>query len=522
MKKKKILVIGLLLSGLLSPALGITAAGAQTTTETVVNLQSVVKTALENNTDLFIASKQISVSEGALQSASSSFDRQVSNTLSYNKNNTAVFDDDTTVYDDDKTVGKTTSLGMNFSRKNRAGNTHNISISAIQDLDNKTVAPKLHNTGTVNMTVNIPLARGKGSKVTTANEKSAALSIEAAKHDYNSQFTAVVLNASNAYLDYCAIYRKLEIMELAEESAKKTVDEAGKQFERGAIQKNELNALIGSLSDKTNLRIQLENACNEAGEKLNLLMGVYDENAFVLFKPSDDFPRIVDAIDVNNFSSLEVYLNKAFSNRPDYLAAVKRLNSSEFALISAKDSIRHRIDLQVGGGYTGADNGTSKSKLFRSLSGNVTGANASAAVVYEWPSDNNAAKGNLKQQKAACDIAGARVASLKKQIKANIANSLSSLKKSAESFESAKQAVDSYSRSAESEAIKYSNQKCSSIDMITIQDRRTSAQLNLVDAVTAFLKSVISLKYELGFIQNKYFSDRMISRSELTSLDDIK
>jgi len=492
------------------------------TEENIITLESAVKTAIENNTDLFVSSKQVEISEGALQSASGAFDTSVSNSVSYVNSKKGLFSDDNDEYAGGKSAETNTSYNLNYTQKKRTGNTYNVSISSLQELDNKIPTEKKHNTGNVNISVTVPLARGKGAAAATAAEKSASASLGASRLDYSSDLAATVLKTVNAYWDYCVIYRKLEILKQAVIESEKTMNEAQALFKKGRIHKEELSALIGSLNENINLKIQFENALNEAGENLKLLMGLYDEKPMTLFKPVDEFPVFTNCVKKSDFSSLEIYLNKAFQTRPDFLACQKRLESAGFDLISAEDSVKPAIDLQIGGGYNGISEGTSQAEAFKALNRNINGANAKASLVYEWPCANNAAKGRLKQQKASHDQQAAKVKTMKKRIRSSVAIALSDLIKSAESLESAKKSVEAYEKSVRNEAKKYSRKNSSSIDLISLQDRLTIARANLIDAAGACTKSLAAFKYELGLINGLYFTDNAITFSELTNFDDIK
>lgn len=494
---------------------------ASETSENLITLEQAVKIAVENNTDLFISQKQIDVSEGAEQSAAGAFDRQVSTSVSYSNSKAGIFDDDTDLRPDNKVAGTNTSYNMNYSKKSRSGQTIGATVSTLQELDNKIPSQKRHNTGNVNMNVTIPLGQGKGKAVTTAPEKAAKKTTDASRHDYNQQLASLILNVSAAYWDYMADFQKLEILKDAEKRNQKIVENAKNLARKKIISKNELDALIGSLNDKTHIRIQVENACRESSEKLSLLLGVYTSKAFNVPCPADKFPEVPKDLKLSNYGNFEMCLNKAFTLRPDYLAAEARLKSAEFTLVSAKDAVRPGVNLQLGAGYTGIDNGTSKTAMFTSLNNNLKGANATASVTYQWPSDNNSAKGNFKQQKAAFEQANARYLALKKQIKSSLAVAYSNLQKSIDAFQSANDAVSAYLKSADHESAKYSSRKNSSIDMITIEDRLTSAKINAVDASCDYAKSLLNFKYELGLVYGVYYSDKIISFKELTSIEDI-
>nr|HPG59461.1 TolC family protein [Candidatus Wallbacteria bacterium] len=185
------------------------------TEENIITLESAVKTAIENNTDLFVSSKQVEISEGALQSASGAFDTSVSNSVSYVNSKKGLFSDDNDEYAGGKSAETNTSYNLNYTQKKRTGNTYNVSISSLQELDNKIPTEKKHNTGNVNISVTVPLARGKGAAAATAAEKSASASLGASRLDYSSDLAATVLKTVNAYWDYCVIYRKLEILKQA-------------------------------------------------------------------------------------------------------------------------------------------------------------------------------------------------------------------------------------------------------------------------------------------------------------------
>ncbi len=495
---------------------------AENTVEKDLTLEYAIKTAIENNTDLFISEKQIDINEGNLQSAGADFDVKISSSISYSNTKRGLFSDDTDRYDGDKSAGTLTNYNLNYSQKKRSGNIYNISVSSLQELDNKIPSEKKHNTGNVNLSVTMPLAKGKGKNAAAALENSAAASLEAGKLDYDHNFAAIILKTANAYWDYCMIYHKLEILKQAENEARQTVTDANILYKKGSIHKEELRVLEGSLNEKINLKIQFENARNEAGEKLKLMMGIYDEKPLPYFKPANKFPEFTEGFKKTDFSSLEIYLEKAFKSRPDFLAALKRLDAAGIDLISAKDSIKPKIDLQIGAGYNGIAEGTSQSDALKALNRNLTGANASAALIYEWPCANNASKGKLKQNKAVYEQREAKIKELKKQIRANIAIALSDFIKAVESLESAKKSIDAYKKSVDHEIRKYSIKNSSSIDLISLQDRTITARANLIDAMGECVKSLIALKYELGLIHSVYFTDKTITFSELTNFNDIK
>ena len=141
----------------------------------------------------------------------------------------------------------------------------------------------------------MPLLRGRGVETTTATERAARESLQSTQFAYRHTVAARITASVNAYWDYLAALRALDIRILSEARSLLLLDDARRLARGDEIPQADVLQNEAQLARDRGLRLAAEQTVVEAGSALAIAMGLPGVDVTQLAPPLDDFPELQPA-----------------------------------------------------------------------------------------------------------------------------------------------------------------------------------------------------------------------------------
>ena len=464
-----------------------------------VGLLDAIRLTLSQNPDIQLQEKQVESSQGALQQAAGQFDPALRLTAGRTVDNSPLNQQSHDSYASQgfsvsriRTETTAYSLALDTPLRNGIVLSPSIGVTSTAGTFNDFSSLSAQNQGKVNFSIRVPLLKGGGESA-AALETAANMEWEASKQDLRFSISQSVLNTVTAYWGLLATGKNLEIAREAEASVRRMVDETRKLIEADELPAADLNMLSANLLDKTASRIFAEQALRDARQRLGQAMGLPYLQITTL-EPADAFPYFVTEL-----SGLESQVTRlielAMKRRPDFAAAQLRQNSARTLADAAQTNLKPQLDVTVSVGYAGLAEG---GNIMGGLGQNRGGANIGTSISYQWPFDNNAARGRYLQQAAAYDQSTIRTASVERSIGIGVESALSGLANSARQLKESEESVELYRVSVENEKTKYKLGTSTMIDVLAVNDRLLNARLSNISYRLNTLNALARLNFEAG------------------------
>lgn len=465
-----------------------------------VGLLDAVRLTLAKNPDIQLGEKQVESGQGVLQQASGQFDPSLSLTAGRSVDNTPLNQQSRALYARQgfpvsQVSTNITSYNLALQKLLRNGIVLSPSIGATSTSGTLNDFSQLsaQNQGKVNFSIRVPLLRGSGESA-AAGETAAGLEWEARKQDLRYAISQSVLNTVTAYWSLLAAGKNLAIARESEASVRRMVGETRKLIEADELPAADLNMVKANLLDKTASRISAEQAQLVARQRLGQVMGISYRKIAAL-EPVDGFPVIATKLATLQSQSLRL-IDLAMSRRADLAAARLRQDSARTLAGAAQSNLKPQLDVNLSVGYSGLAEGGSV--IPGGLDQNRGGANIGTSISYQWPFDNNVARGQYRQQAAAYDQSTIRTSSLERAIALGVESALSALTHGAQQLEKSEETVELYRISEENEKTKYKLGISTMIDVLTTSDRLLSARLSNIAFRLNTLNALAQLNFETG------------------------
>ena len=349
--------------------------------------------------------------------------------------------------------------------------------------------PDLWNLG-IGFSLDAFLLRGRGFEATGAPEKAARINWEASLLTFKQTTAASVLNTVSAYWALVAAEENVRIARQTFELDTRRIDVTKALIEGDEIPRAEISRVLASqASDEGALR-SAERSLWEARVTLALAMGVSVRGEANAPLAADSFPAPVDdaflrTIDVPSLA------DQAVDRRYDRQAALKIRDAGGVLLVAARTGLRPQLD------FHGKISANSVGQA--SLSTTADGWSAPAFTIefdFSKPIGNNAALGRLLQSEATYDQQSISATDLARNIRANVVQEARSLQATRAQLARAKESVEAYGRTIESENEKFRGGQSSLIDTILTQQLQTSALQVYAAAQQQYATLLAQLRYE--------------------------
>lgn len=484
---------------------------------TGVTLLSAVRASLGKNPNIQLQEKQVDYSRGSLTVASGQFDPTLTASASRSKSSTLSPAISLIGGPDVNSSSTDYSLGLSKEFRDGITVTPSVDVTGTHTQYNPYAGQSdaKINTATVQLNILFPLLQGGGTQAVAATETAAGLEYEASVDSLHHQVASTVYDTVSAYWSYVAASQRLDILRQAEQTTQRFVSDIRKLIAADERPAADINLVLANLSGRTASRIAAEQALVVARQNLGTAMGLDYGDIEALPLPSSAFPPATDQA-MSLMRSAQV-VKDALSRRWDLKASQTRMKENHVLLVADRLNKRHALNLNVGLGYNGLNQGNS---VFKALRDQRSGPNVSASIRYTWPIGNNVADGTYMQQSASYDQSLISTRDLSRTISANVGSAVDAVRRAALQLAESQAAVHLYKVTVGNEMKKLKLGTATILDVVTIQDQLVAAELNNVNQKAAYATAVARLRYETGYMVASTASSGTLSASNLTAIPD--
>ncbi|RJR47978.1 MAG: TolC family protein [Deltaproteobacteria bacterium] len=171
-------------------------------------------------------------------------------------------------------------------------------------------------------------------------------------------------------------------------------------------------------------------------------------------------------------------------------------------------------------GYGGLQESGNFRDYLNSINHNTVGLNYSASLMFKYPLGNNAAEGLAAQKLAQKRQAQIQSADLDRKIRSNVLVTLEALIRYRAALKKAREAVALYRRGYADENLRFRMGVSTIIDLITVQNRLSSAMITEVDSQLDYANAVVRLRFETGTLLIKEKDRYRVEMKRLIRIPD--
>ncbi len=481
-----------------------------------IPLLTCVEATLAQQPNILIQKEQTVINEGIYETEKGAFDTFLRPSVTHSQQNTPLSALNRATFGAQKQQARVTDAALKLDKQLRNGISAGPQVRVTQnntsnDLDVAT------NRAQVNFVINVPLLRDRGREATGAREMAAEKELEASLARDRFTSSQSIFNTLSAYWNYVGAKKSLETLVESEARAKEILDKTNKLVDAGEKPRSDLDQLVANLADKTASRIRAEQSLTEQKQALGFAMGIPFEEIDTLPLPADPFPKPGE----RPYPALEekdALIKTAVEKRGDLQEFKLKERSAEILMTSAKNGLLHKLDMNFAAGYAGLEEGTGGSAFVDAFSERVSGFNSTVGVTYELPFANASARGQYLQAKAAFEQRKIQTYDLKRQISSRVATAILALKRNAEELQSSTQAYTLYTKAVKSETEKLRLGMSTFIDVIDMEDRRLTTQLNHISAHQRYVIALAQLRFETGTFFDSEGEKNTLALADLTSI----
>lgn len=343
----------------------------------------------------------------------------------------------------------------------------------------------------------LPLMRGRGRDVTTADERAAALGRDSAVLDLRHAAAVVITSVVTSYWNLAAAQQSLAVATASTERETLLLDNLRALIAADQLPRSDAVPATASLADREATRVSATQLYIEARQQLIVDMGQrLDE-----LPPTprlDDFPD-ADRLPAPDLpGDPQAFIAAALRQRADYAAAETRVQAARVRRDAARNGLLPAVNFQLELGYTGFAQGGAFSNYFAGLASHVRGPNVTGRVTYQFPSQNSLAIGRLEQTEAELQRAQLELADLARLIHSSVITTFNAVRNARLRLDLARQSVAAFKTALEGERDKLTLGSSSIVELLTIEDRLTSAADREVAARQAYAAALVEFRFATG------------------------
>jgi outer membrane protein TolC len=354
------------------------------------------------------------------------------------------------------------------------------------------------NTSALSLVINIPLLRGRGRKAVAAREEAAAREVEASLFDLDQVMAQLIANTASSYWSLVAAQKQVAVAMEAETRGRTYLDNVKALVDADQVPRNDMNEATANLASRSATRIAAEQQLATARQQMAFNMGAAAAKMLTGVDATEDFPATGQTPPADTLTSLEYFLQEGLQNRGDYLASERRQVEARTLVTAAKNALLPQLNLTLSGGYAGLQEGRSVGNLLASSVGSIPGPTASGGINYTFPTGNHAASGQLIQAKASAIQAEQLSQNLARTISSEISVAVEGVRNSILQVKEADQAVLSSRAALEGEQEKYRTGFGSIVDVLTTEDRLTTALNSQIQAQLDYALALVQFRLATG------------------------
>lgn len=457
-----------------------------------LRLADALRLALSANPDLQVQQSATEAARGQLQQASGQFDTVLGAGADYARQQVPSLLPGAV-------QGSTYSTGYRVGARQqlRSGPTLGASLDARSFQDSALQGAQAPGTVTLGVTLNLPLLRGRGGREVAATEDAAGLQVEASELALRDSAAQALYRTLSAYWAYAVQFSLERVARDSEQRSRDLLASTQKLVDAAEKPRGDLVLLQADLADRVASRQAAALALSEARIALGRLLGMDGAAIAAMAEPADPLPAIL-AIGMPAEAQLVQLRAAAQQRRPDLAA----LGAAAAAAGRQAEAARHRLlpelNLELGVAYAKAHDGSNRYPWWSEPGRVQHGPSLSARLVYEFPLQNNAARGQLRERAAQLDQANVQRRDLQAAVAAGIDSAVASLATRSAQLQVAQQALALYERAVGQEIVKQKNGIATLIDVINVEARFINARTTYLQTYLAYAQAMARLRYESG------------------------
>jgi len=465
-----------------------------------LGLQQVALITLKNSPTIEQGKLGVYSARAGARMASGAFDIGTSVLGSANENRPAFgFDQDT----QDLTFG----LNKGF----RTGIRTNVS-AGISRIDNRVSPQDTNNISNLNLSITIPLLKGRGYVSAAAGEKSAQLQSQAAELNFYHGISKILLASTNAYWDYKAAIENLKVQENSEKMVQEWTNAAAdaikSRYGEAALKKfqAEKNRIDGYLSDKRRNTIAAKDRVGSTKGALGVIMGIQPADVANIGEPSQNFSSewgdILAKLEQQHI--LNKWVATAIENRLDIQAAKLNQEASAVQLAKARQDVLPQLNFGLHAGRNAIELGDGYNRYVDALNSDIRGTDAGATLTFSYPLGNNFAEGQRDLANATHSLSVINTNDLIRTIPVLIGIDAGGLKARLKEAVAAKKSVENYESSLRgrynSMRNRFFEDPNAFFNLMDTEEKLTEASNNLVNSLLGLAKAIAKLRFQTGTI----------------------
>ena len=353
------------------------------------------------------------------------------------------------------------------------------------------------NAAALMVSIKQPLLRNMGRIGQSGEYMAARVDVERAHLVRN--FTAQVLgySAAQAYWHYVFAQRAVENLEVSAQRMTKMVEDVEFLVKEGQRPEADLTQIRAQRSQRFAQVIQAKNARITAKRTLAKSMGMSFEEAQSLPPPVDSIPELSETIR-SQVLDTQPYVDNALTRRRDIQAQERWIERTEIVRRMYKQNRLPSLDLSVNMGYIGLVAENQASALFSAIGKNVKGASGGASLTFELPFQNNAARAAHAQKEVEYRKGKLQLYDMTRAVSMDVELALESLRNSMEEVKYRSRTVDFYRTAVDGERVKWMEGMSTIIDILVMEDRLTTAQIDALRARRNYAVALTTLAFSTG------------------------
>jgi outer membrane protein TolC len=461
------------------------------------DLVDIVTLALEKNAEIRVQNARVDAAAGQLQQADGKFDPMVFAGALQSRTVTALLPPGPAGQREQRDYLVQYQAGVQKLLRN--GNMIETTLTADSRRDNvlEAAPDPARNYMLLSTAVTVPLLKGRGAHVTSAEVESASQRLQASRHERRFRTSQVMQATLGAYWDYVARARLETLAQATARRSKDLLDSTEKLVQANERPRGDLVLLRADYVDKRAAAMLAAQALVDARRALARYLGIDGNAAALLTLREEAFPPESPAI--ARLLGLAPALSAlVLQRRDDILGAQLQLEQASLQQSVARDNLKPQLDLRVGFAYGKASEGGSRYGFPAQPGPTVGKPSAFAQLNYQFPLGNRTATGQLVERAALQDEMAIVLRDTQTAATNGVLAAVQQLATSAAQLASGKESLALYEQAVNQEISKQQNGIATLIDVITIESRYNQAQANLIQLHAQYAKALVNLQHETG------------------------
>ena len=465
-----------------------------------LTLADALRSTLLRHPQLRIQEQQVIAQRGVLQQAAGQFDLSLGGDASQGHTYRPLTDYEEFIYnqyDQSRIASAATNssqIAFGATQQFRNGIIINPNITASRITDNLTNTKGISQ-GSIQFAVTLPLLRGRGRPVVTAQEASSEHQLEAALFEVNETISGLLAAVASSYWNVVAATKQLEVLRGSELRAKALTESTQSLIDADRLPRTDLNEVNANMAVREANRLTGEQRLVEARQQMAIDMGLDASEMSELPEIAIGFPPELSPEDIPvGTGTLQRYIQLALDQRPELRAQKQRQAASQIIVSASRDALRPQLDVRVTTGVSGLDEGTRIDEYLFSPVHSTRGVDLGGGITYRFPPARNAAAGALQQATAAARQADLQYNDTARRTAAAVGPALYGFRSEAQQLRRIRDSVQFYRNSLEAEREKLRMGAGSVINTITVEDHLTGALQSEVQAELEYAQALVHLR----------------------------